>query len=203
VKNYLVKDLMVPISEYAAVPVGTSLVEAIWVLERAQEVYAVSKFQHRVILVFDLDGHVVGKISQLRVLKALENEREFDNEIEEMRKFKFSEAFIAHIRDQFSAQKKVIKEDILREVAAKKVEEFMQTLTPGEYVSEDSAIDTAINKLVAGAHTSLLVTRDNEIVGIIRLADVFAALFHEIVSLEEGHPGFSSSPLGFKIPDVS
>jgi CBS domain containing-hemolysin-like protein len=173
------------------------------VLERAQEVYAVSKFQHRVILVFDLDGHVVGKISQLRVLKALENEREFDNEIEEMRKFKFSEAFIAHIRDQFSAQKKVIKEDILREVAAKKVEEFMQTLTPGEYVSEDSAIDTAINKLVAGAHTSLLVTRDNEIVGIIRLADVFAALFHEIVSLEEGHPGFSSSPLGFKIPDVS
>ena len=162
-KNYLVKDLMVPISEYAAVPVGTSLVEAIWVLERAQEVYAVSKFQHRVILVFDLDGHVVGKISQLRVLKALENEREFDNEIEEMRKFKFSEAFIAHIRDQFSAQKKVIKEDILREVAAKKVEEFMQTLTPGEYVSEDSAIDTAINKLVAGAHTSLLVTRDNEI----------------------------------------
>ncbi|KAF0188723.1 MAG: hypothetical protein FD168_1523 [Desulfobulbaceae bacterium] len=201
-KNYLVKDLMVPISEYATVPVGTSLVEAILVLERAQEVYAVNKFQHRVILVFDLDGHVVGKISQLRVLKALENVREFDNEIEDIRKFKFSEAFISHIRDQFSTKKKIIKEDVLREVAAKKVEEFMQTLTPGEYVSEDSPIDAAINKLVAGAHTSLLVTRNTEIVGIIRITDVFAALFHEISSLEEGHPGYPLSPPGFKVSDM-
>lgn len=78
----------------------------------------------------------------------------------------------------------------------------MQTLTPGEYVSEDSAIDTAISKLVAEVHTSLLVTRNSEIVGIIRLEDVFAALFHEIASLEEGHPGFPSSLPGFKISDM-
>lgn len=201
-KNYLVKDLMVPISEYAAVPVGTSLVEAIVMLERAQEVYAVNKYQHRVILVFDLDGHVVGKISQLRVLKALENVREFDNEIDDIRKFKFSEAFVSHIRDQFSTRNKLIKEDVLREVASKKVEKFMQTLTPGEYVSEDSPIDAAISKLVAGAHTSLLVTRSCEIVGIIRITDVFAALFHEIASLEEVNPGFLPSPPEFKISDV-
>jgi len=186
VKNYLVKDLMVPISEYAAVSVGTLLIEAIWVLEHAQEVYEVTRYQHRVILVLDLEGQVVGKISQLRVLKALENEHEFDEEIDEMRKFGFSEAYLAHLRDQFQSEKKIIQQDILREVAAKKVEEFMQTPTPGEYVSEDSPLDTAINKLVAGAHTSLLVTTaNNKIVGILRLKDVFAALFHEMVSLED------------------
>lgn len=183
-KNYLVKDLMVPISEYAAVPVGTSLLEAIRVLERAQDAYTVSKYQHRAILVLDPAGQVIGKISQLRALKAIEGEHEFDDEIAEMRKFKFSEAYIAQLRDKFRSRKKIIEDATLREAAGKKVEEFMQTPTPGEYVSEDCGLDTAIHKLVAGTHLSLLVTRKEHIVGVLRISDVFAAVFHEMASLE-------------------
>ncbi|EKD38502.1 MAG: CBS protein [uncultured bacterium] len=183
-KNYLVKDLMVPISEYAAVPVGTSLLDAIRVLERAQDAYTISKYQHRAILVLDPAGQVIGKISQLRALKAIEGEHEFDDEIAEMRKFKFSEAYIAQLRDRFRSRKKIIEDATLREAAGKKVEEFMQTPTPGEYVSEDCGLDTAIHKLVAGTHLSLLVTRKQEIVGILRISDVFAAVFHEMASLD-------------------
>ena len=68
----------------------------------------------------------------------------------------------------------------LKEAAKKKVEEFMQKLTPGEFVSEDSSLDVAIHKVVAGAHLSLLVTREDKITGILRLSDVFAAIFHEM-----------------------
>lgn len=183
-KNYIVKDLMVPISEYAAVSVGTSLLDAIRVLERAQDAYTVSKYQHRAILVLDPAGQVVGKISQLRALKAIEGEHEFHDEIEEMRTFNFSEAYIAQLRDKYRSRKKIIEEGTLRDAAAKKVEEFMQAPTPGEYVSEDCSLDTAIHKLVAGTHLSLLVTRNKEIVGILRISDVFAAVFHEMASLE-------------------
>jgi hypothetical protein len=45
-------------------------------------------------------------------------------------------------------------------------------------VTEASFLDMAIHKLVAGTHLSLLVTRDEEIVGVLRMADVFAATFH-------------------------
>lgn len=183
-KNYLVKDLMVPISEYAAVTVGTSLIDAVKVLERAQDAYTVSKYQHRAILVLNPEGQVIGKISQLRALKAIENEHAFDDEITEMRKFNFSEAYIAQLRDKFRSRRKIIREETLREAAGKKVEEFMQTPTPGEYVSEDCGLDNAIHKLVAGTHLSLLVTRNKEIVGILRISDVFAAVFHEMASLD-------------------
>ncbi|OGR15643.1 MAG: hypothetical protein A2X81_09520 [Desulfobacterales bacterium GWB2_56_26] len=183
-KNYLVKDLMVPITEYATVSVGTTLLEAIRVLEQAQEAYTVSKYQHRAILVLDPAGQVVGKISQLRALKAIEGDHEFNDEIDEMRKFNFSEAYIAQLRDRFRSRKIIIEENTLRETAAKKVEEFMQAPTPGEYVSEDCSVDTAIHKLVAGTHLSLLVTRNKEIVGVLRISDVFAAVFHEMATLE-------------------
>jgi CBS domain containing-hemolysin-like protein len=56
--------------------------------------------------------------------------------------------------------------------------DFMYALTEGEYVSQEASLDEAIHQLVLGQHQSLLVTEGNEIVGILRLTDVFAAVFH-------------------------
>lgn len=179
-EQYCVKDLMVPISEYATVRIGTSLLDAIHVLERAQDAYTISKYQHRAILVLDENDQVVGKIGQLRVLKAIETRYDLDNEIEELKSFNFSDEYITHRREQYRLQGPIIKGDALKSAAAKKVEEFMQKPTPGEFVSEKCSLDKAIHKLVAGTHLSLLVTRDKQIVGILRIADVFAAVYHEM-----------------------
>ena len=181
-ENYLVKDLMVPISEYATVTVGTTLLDALQVLERAQEAYTVSKYQHRAILVLDTEGIVVGKISQLRALKAIQPEVELSEEIDEIRRFRFSDNYLAELRDKYRSRGKIIKKETLLEAAGKKVEDFMQTPTPGEFVSEECGLDTAIHRLVAGAHMSLLVTRNNRIIGILRISDVFAALFHGMMA---------------------
>jgi hypothetical protein len=184
VKKYTVKDLMVPISEYATVLVGTTLIDAIRALERAQEVYTERKYEHRAVLVLDHDGNVVGKIGQLRALKAIEPDIDFEMELDKLKKFGFSEKYLAHMRDQFQQRGKIITSDLLRQAATKKVEEFMQAPTPGQYVAEDCRIDTAISKLVSGTHLSLLVTRGKAITGILRISDVFAAVFHEMTSLE-------------------
>jgi len=50
VKNYLVKDLMVPLSEYAAVPMGSTLFEAVLALEKAQEEFDHIKYKHRGVI---------------------------------------------------------------------------------------------------------------------------------------------------------
>ena len=50
----------------------------------------------------------------------------------------------------------------------------------GEYVSEDSSLDVAIHQLIIGHHQSLLVTSGKKIVGILRLTDVFVAVFHKM-----------------------
>jgi CBS domain-containing protein len=50
----------------------------------------------------------------------------------------------------------------------------MYTPTEGEYVPDEATLDQALHQLVVGRHQSLLVTRDGrEIVGILRLTDVF------------------------------
>ena len=39
-------------------------------------------------------------------------------------------------------------------------------------------------QLVTGRHISLLVTRDKEIIGILRMTDVFAAVYHTMKECE-------------------
>lgn len=175
-----VKDLMVPISEYATVRVGTTLLDAMIALERAQEAYTTSKYQHRAILVLDDDNTVVGKIGQLRVLKAVENREGLDTEVENLSRFGFSSEYIATVREYSGVKGSILSEESLSAAAEKKVEDFMQQPTPGECVSEDCSMDIAIHRLVAGTHLSLLVTRKRQIVGILRIADVFAAVFNEM-----------------------
>jgi CBS domain-containing protein len=184
VENHLVKDLMVPISEYATVVVGTALIDAVKTLDKAQEAYTMSKYQHRAVLVLDETGRIVGKISQLRALKAIQPEFKSNSEIQQLKEFNFSDNYISKLRDLYRSHGKVVSKHSLREASTKKVEEFMQTPTPGEFVAEDCSLDAAIHRLVAGTHLSLLVTRDDKIVGVLRISDVFAAVFQEMTALD-------------------
>jgi CBS domain-containing protein len=184
VKNITVKDLMVPISEYANVPLGTTLFEATLVLEKAQELYEHSKYRQRAILVLDENEKVVGKISQLRLLKALETGNGNKEEIDELIKFKFGEPYIEEQREKIRLDIKLLTDEALAVASERKVETFMQQLTPGEYVNESSSLDMAIHKLVAGTHLSLLVTRNEEIVGILRMSDVFAVAFQAMKKMK-------------------
>ena len=62
-KSYLVKDLMVPLSEYATVTENARLFEAVLALEKAQENFEDehTRYRHRAVLVLDKKGKVIGK----------------------------------------------------------------------------------------------------------------------------------------------
>ena len=182
--NYLAKDLMVPISEYATVEIGTPLIEAVQALEKAQGMYTESKYQHRAVLVMDKSGNVVGKITQLRALEAIEPKFDYNEDIAELKQFSFSEDYLVELRAAYREKGKIINKKTLSKAADKKVEEFMQTHSSGEYINEGGSIDQAIHKLVSGRHLSLLVTKDDKITGILRVADVFSAVFGEITTLK-------------------
>jgi signal-transduction protein with cAMP-binding, CBS, and nucleotidyltransferase domain len=64
-----------------------------------------------------------------------------------------------------------------RTAANLKVKEFMYSPTEGEYVEADASLCEAIHILLMGQHQKLLVTRDGEIVGVLRLTDVFKEVF--------------------------
>ena len=179
-KNHVVvKDLMVPLSEYATVTEGATLFDAVMALETAQEEFDTdhSKYHHRAVVILDKEGRVIGKLSQLNVLRALEPKDERTKKIQEIIEFGFSSKFVTTLREQYR-RAGVSLADMCANAAKMKVEDYMKTPSEGEYVEENTPLDTAIYQLVTGLHLSLLVTRDKEIVGVLRMSDVFAAVFH-------------------------
>jgi CBS domain-containing protein len=71
-KTVQVKDVMVALEDYATVSENATLYEAVLALEKAQEEFDQSQYRHRAILVYDDKQKIVGKISQLDLLMALE-----------------------------------------------------------------------------------------------------------------------------------
>ena len=181
VKSYLVKDLMVPLSEYATVTEDATLYEAVLSLEEAQEKFEDkhTRYRHRAILILDKDGNVVGKLSQLDVLKALEPKYQDMIQGKGSHRYGFTKQFMKSMLEDYHLFASPL-DDICRKAGEQNVKKFMSAPTEGEYVSEDASLDVAVHQFVMGHHQSLLVTGDEKIVGILRLSDVFAAVFHKM-----------------------
>jgi CBS domain-containing protein len=179
VKFYSINDLMVPLSEYATVSEDATLYEAVLSLEKAQEKFddKHTRYSHRAILVLDKGQKVIGKISQLDVLRALEPKYENMIEGKGSHRFGFTKHFMKSIMEDYHLFANPL-EDICRKAGEQNVKKFMHTPTAGEYISASATLDEAIHLLIMGSHQSLLVTHDEKIVGILRLTDVFAAVFH-------------------------
>jgi CBS domain-containing protein len=177
VKDYTVKDLTVSLSEYATVPIGTTLFEAILALEKAQEEFDHTKYRHRGVLILDRENRVIGKLNHMDALRALEPAQDQDAGIEHLVQFGFSHRFVSDLRKQ-QRLKAAPLNDLCRKAAELKVEDFMRATAEGEVIDEEASLDIAIHQLVLGNHSSLLVTRGDKVVGILRIADVFAAVFH-------------------------
>ena len=180
-KSYTVRDLMVPLSEYATVSEDATLYEAVLSLEAAQEKFEDkhTRYRHRAILVLDKDGQVIGKISQLDALRALEPKYQDMIQGEGSQRFGFTKSFMKSMLEDYQLFTNPL-DDICRKAGEQNVKKFMSTPTEGEYVAEDATLDVAMHQFIMGRHQSLLVTAGQKIVGILRLTDVFAAMFHKM-----------------------
>jgi CBS domain-containing protein len=181
VKAIAVKDLTVPLDEYATVSQDATLYDAVMALEKAHETLDRERYHylHRAILVYDDKKKIVGKISQLDALKALEPKYRDMGEPHALSKAGFSDSFLRDMLQQYSLWDKPLS-DVCSKASQIRVKEFMYTPSEGEYVDENATLEEAVHMLVVGRHQSLLVTRDGEIVGILRLTDVFMEIFNRI-----------------------
>ena len=152
-------------------------------LEKAQEEFDHTKYKHRGILILDKNKRVIGKLGQLDVLRALEPKDEDPDEINELGQFGFSSTFAHKMRTQWLSKAAPLK-DLCSKASKLKVEDFMQAPSEGEFIEQDASLEMGIMQLVMGHHISLLVTRKKEIIGVLRLTDAFAAVFHTMKESE-------------------
>ena len=170
---------MVPLEEYATVPLEANLLGAILALDKAHEAFDTLKHKHRAVLVLVRKNNVVGKIDMFDILMALEP------------KYGELEAAGTLSRSGYSPDfiKSMLKDNVLwsepmslicSQAAELSVSDFMEAPADGAYIEEAATLDEAMNQLLVGRYQSLLVTRDARVVGILRLSDVFTKICEKI-----------------------
>jgi CBS-domain-containing membrane protein len=178
-----VEDMMVPLEEYVTIHEEATLYEAVKALETAQEEQDRKRYHylHRAILVLNKNRKVVGKISQLDVLMALEPKYKAMGDMRNLARSGLSLEFIRSMFEKYALCELPFT-DMCFNAADLKVKDCMYTPGEGEYIELDTYLCEAIHMLVVGHHQSLIVTKAGEIVGILRLTDVFRNVFQTMES---------------------
>ena len=173
-----VKDVMIPLEEYATVAADATLFDAVLALEEAQRKFDKSRYTHRAILVLDPSGGVIGKLGHHDVVAALEPE--FGKLIDvRTKEYGYSMEYIQSVKDKYELWEKSL-EDLCKTAAELKVKDITPTPEKGEYIPYDKTLDEAIHQLVMGKYQSLLATFGPHVVGVVRLTDVFTDLIDNI-----------------------
>lgn len=180
-ESMFVKDMMVSLEDYATVSQDATLYEAVRVLKETQNKFNQNRYRHRAMLVYDARGKIVGKLSQLDVLKALEPKYQEGDDFKELDGYGINADYIRNLVKELGLFQKPF-DAVCRKAAAHKVKNIMHTPSGGEYVDEMATLNEAVMQLLVGQHQSLLVTRGKEIVGILRLTDVFMQICDKISS---------------------
>ena len=168
-----VSDVMVPLSEYATVNEASTLYEAVLALEMANTCFKDNPARHRAVLVLDGQANVVGKLSQLDVLKGLEPKYN-QVKLESLSgRWGFAKEYIHSMIEDYGLWKNAL-DNLCRKASEILVRDIMYTPQQGEYVKAEDTLNEAIHHLIIGRHQSLLVTRQDRVVGVLRLNDVFA-----------------------------
>jgi len=190
-KERKVKDIMVPLGDYAIVSKNANLTETIRSLENQKKSFGGGPYRHRAVLVVDDDGQVVGKVSQLDIMRALEpNYQRIGTDVR-LSRFGFSRDFMNSMVKQYQLWERSL--EMMCKIAEEtKVSKIMYTPADHQKVKEDDSIFIAMHQIVMGQHQSLLVTKKSgkEIIGILRSTDVFNALFDmmEQIKCSDGPP---------------
>jgi CBS domain-containing protein len=174
-KTITVKELMVPLEAYATVSKEATLREAVIALEKAQMTLAPSQHLHRAILVLDEYGKVVSKIIMKDILVALEPNYGKVEGMEVLERSGFSPDLIKDMLEHNALWAEPLQ--FFGERAARlKVSDFIQAPSENEYIDENATLGEATHQLIVQPYLSLLVTSEDEVVGILRLSDVFTKI---------------------------
>jgi CBS domain-containing protein len=182
VKDKTVKDLMVPLSDYATVYEDQTLFEALLALEEAHAKLEPSKHRHRAVLVLDPKDRVVGKLNQWDVFKALEPKYGNIEDLEKISGTGFSPQFLQSMLAEHALWNKPLM-DVCRVGGKSKVKDIMHTPAESEYITSGASLAEAIHHMIVGKYLSLLVVDDKKkIIGILKLIDMFEEVFQTMKS---------------------
>jgi CBS domain-containing protein len=167
-----VKDWMVPLDEYATISEDATLHQAVLALEGARERFDVKGYRHRAVIVLEKTGRVIGKLSQLDVLRCLEPKYAELGDLKKISGYGLSAEFLMSMIDRYDLWRAPL-DDICFKAARMRIGDITKSPLAGEFIEADASLNQAVHQLIIGHHQSLMATSKGEIVGVLLLTDVF------------------------------
>jgi len=178
-KDTKIKEIMIPLSDYATVSEQETLATAIKVLKQSQKDTKYT-YKHRSVLVYDKDKHVIGKVSLFDILKALEPKyRHFEHTQNAggigLSRFGIDAEYLKSFVDEFNLWDETLDE-LVKKASKQPVKGIMYSPSENEYVDIDTPVAEALHQFILGCHQSLLVRKEDKVVGILRVTDIFGLI---------------------------
>lgn len=176
-----VKDLKIPLEEYAVVAEEATVLDALGALKHSQEHLPPGRQPHRAVLVRNRRGEIVGKLHYFAFLRALQPDKK-GGDILALRdragaeeglwdsSMQMLDLLTADLTNRCESARNTPVRDILRPVTVS--------------IEETASLPDAISAFLRHQTLSLLVTRSGTTVGILRLSDLFDELAGEIMREE-------------------
>ncbi len=165
-----VKDLTLPLSEYATISGERTIQDALQVLNKAQLGLTYDRHHHRAVLVLDESDDVVGKLSHWAILRKLEPKYLNTEDLSALSRANFTADYMSELEEGLTGFLGSLSA-LCKRASGIKAKDAMVPL--GESIDENESLVAAIHHLVEFHAQSIMVTRKGKMVGILRLSDVF------------------------------
>lgn len=178
-----VGDVMLPLDEYATINSGCTIREALVALSKAQLGLTYDRHQHRAVLVLDERGSVVGKLTHWAVLRSLDPGWLQENDLSSLDRAGLSSEFVSRLKRRTMRFGGSLNR-MWQTAGRVRVEDAMVPAV--ESIAHSAPLSKAIQKMILLHAQSLLVVRDDAVVGILRLSDVFEEVADRIQNDDSG-----------------
>ena len=165
-----VKDLMLPLSEYATILGERTIQDALKALDKAQLGLTNDRHYHRAVLVLDENREVVGKLSHWAILRKLEPKFLNTDDLSALSRANFTADYISDLEESLTGFLGSLQA-LCKRASRIKAKDAMVPV--GESIDENESLVFAIHQFVVSHAQSILVTRKGKIVGTLRLSDAF------------------------------
>ncbi len=175
-KDILVKNVMIPVSDYVTIKEDNTLFDVFQILEENK---TTSSHAHRDAIVVDAEGSFKGKVTMIDIFKALEPN--YNKLFKNYRDGTLTkESVLNAVRDMglwIEPMKTICERGM-----GIKVAEVMHVPDDAEFIQEEDSLEKALHEYVMGIHQPLIVKKGEQVTGILRFGDLFEIIRKQMLA---------------------
>lgn len=176
-KSILIKDVMIPISNYMTIKEEDTLFDVFHMLEKNKE--ESTKHAHRDAIVINDKGEFKGKVTMIDLFRALEPN--YKNLTKDYKKSVLKKEYVMKAVKDFNLWLEPIQ-TLCQRGNKITVAEIMHVPEDHEYVQEEDSIEKALHEYVMGVHQPLIVKKGDKVTGLLRFGDLFEIIRKEMLA---------------------